>query len=632
MRQTKSQADALLLAGMNLIQQAISVFDQDMRLVVFNQPMTRMFDLPEHITALGTSFEDVIRYLSMTGEYGEIDDIEEFVRARVQLAKSFEPHYMERRRSNGQWIGVEGTPLPQGGWVTVYTDITRIKQQDTMLRARSEELSDQVLARSEELAATNRQLEATIGALEETKRQLTEIEARTRLTTEMMPAHIAHVGLDHVYTYSNRRLSSVLPGRPGDVVGMTFPDAVGDSAFQHIQPYFERALNGQGSVFEFSDQESARRIRVAFTPDKDEDGEMRGLYILSMDITEETQARVALQQNKRREVGAQLTNGLAHDFSNLLTVILGMQSRLAGMNLPEDAETLVTNTLSAARRGGTLLNRIADMTGTRVPKPVATDLDRYLRDLTTIARPSLPNDMSLKVNALADSGPYLLDNGLLQDSLINLILNARDACGRRGQITLTVSEVRDTWIEFLVDDTGTGFSDRALEHALDPFFTTKGNEGSGLGLAMVYDMTKTVGGDVKISNTDSGGRVSLRVPLRRARSTNETGLVLLVEDNPDLRGEIRSMLTEGGYSVIESTSVAEARLLANELPDIALVLSDIQLEGSETGIDLVSDLKHLPSYLMTSLPLSDPLHRSAHAVAPVLPKPFSQSDLMGFLS
>ena len=632
MSQTRSQSDALLLAGMNLIQQAISVFDQDMKLVVFNQPMTKMFNLPPEITRTGTSFADVIRTLATLGEYGEVGDVDEFVAARVELAEEFEPHYMERQRSNGQWISVEGTPLPKGGWVTVYTDITRAKQQDAMLRARSEELSEQVLARSEELAATNRELEATIAALVETKRQLTEIEARTRLTTEMMPAHIAHVGPDTVYTYSNRRLSSVMPGRPGNVIGMTFADGVGENAFARIKPHFEKALDGQGSVFEFNDTDSARRIRVAFTPDRDEDQLITGVYILSMDITEETQARVALQQGRRREMAAQLTSGLAHDFSNLLTVILGMQSRLHGMNLPQDADTLITGTLAAARRGGNLLNRIADITGSRAPKPVSTDLDRFLRDLTILARPSLPEGMSLKVNALAGTGPFLLDNGLLQDSLLNLVLNARDACGDAGQITLTVSAVRETWVEFLVDDTGLGFSERALKHALDPFFTTKGSEGSGLGLAMVYDMTKTVGGDIRISNTETGGRVSLRVPLRRSRDTNETGLVLLVEDNADLRGEIRTMLTDGGYSVIEAGSVAEARILANELPDIALVLSDIQLEGEETGIDLVKNLGTIPCYLMTSLPLGDPLHQSANKAAPVLQKPFTKNELMGFLS
>ena len=114
--------------------------------------------------------------------------MEGFVATRVEIARAFEPHYMERARANGRTISVEGTPLPQGGWVTVYTDITRAKRQEALLRARSEELSDQLVGYSEELSATNRQLEATITALEEAKRQISEAEARTRMTAEMMPA------------------------------------------------------------------------------------------------------------------------------------------------------------------------------------------------------------------------------------------------------------------------------------------------------------------------------------------------------------------------------------------------------------------------------------------------------------
>lgn len=634
MTQSKSRADALMIAGMNLIQQGISVFDDQMKLVVFNRPMLKMFNIPESIARPGTSFESVIRHLAESGEYGEVGDVEEFVQQRVDLAQAFEPHYLERTRANGRVISIEGTPLPQGGWVTVYTDITRTKQQDQILRARSEELSELVLARSEELAATNRELEAANTALEENKRQLTEIEARTRLTTEMMPAHIAHVGPDQIYTYSNRRLSSVMPGRPGSVVGMRYEDALGPAAYERTKPYFEKALKGEPSVFEFNDTESARRIRVAFTPDLENTGEIRGVYVLSMDITEETQARVALQQTRRREMAAQLTSGLAHDFSNLLTVILGMQSRLLKMSDDPDAVALINGTVAAAKRGGNLLHRIADVTRRRAPKPSTTNLEQFLSDLMILARPSLPDDVSLKMNWLADKGPYLLDPGLLQDSLLNLILNARDACGRTGQVTLTVSTVRDTWIEFIVEDTGTGFSEDALQHALDPFFTTKGQEGSGLGLAMVYDMTKTVGGDIKIGNSDKGGRVVLRLPLRRARVVPQSALVLLVEDNAAIREDVRLMLTGTGFSVIEASSVTEALSLAQALPEIALILSDIQLEGEQTGIDLLRNLPHdhVPAFLMSSLPASSPLLSEAHKVAPVLSKPFSKDDLMAFLS
>ena len=109
---------------------------------------------------------------------------------------------MERTRANGRTISVEGSPLQQGGWVTVYTDITEIKAQEALLRGRSEELSEELLAHAERLAQTNRQLAATNAALEEAKRELTEMEARTRLVTEMMPAHIAHVGQDlHLHLF-----------------------------------------------------------------------------------------------------------------------------------------------------------------------------------------------------------------------------------------------------------------------------------------------------------------------------------------------------------------------------------------------------------------------------------------------
>ena len=117
--------------------------------------------------------------------------------------------------------------MPKGGWVAVYTDITNTKQAEALLRARSVELSSQLLDRAEELSAANRKLAATNSALEEAKRQLTEIEARTRMTTEMMPAHIAHLDSEGRYDYSNRRLNSVMTGRPSEILGMHVSQGVG---------------------------------------------------------------------------------------------------------------------------------------------------------------------------------------------------------------------------------------------------------------------------------------------------------------------------------------------------------------------------------------------------------------------
>ena len=241
---TEHHIKEMTTAGLNLIGQALSIYDSELRLVVSNRPFQVMFNLPDELVQPGAQFRDTIRFLAARGEYGSAEDVDVMVEQRVKQALAFEPHYMERARANGQVISVEGAPLPKGGWVAVYTDITNTKQAEALLRARSEELSGQLLTRAEELSAANRKLAATNAALEEAKRQLTEIEARTRMTTEMMPAHIAHLDRHGRYDYSNRRLSSVLPGRPSDILDMHISKALGSTAFTRVEPHLQKAYGG----------------------------------------------------------------------------------------------------------------------------------------------------------------------------------------------------------------------------------------------------------------------------------------------------------------------------------------------------------------------------------------------------
>ena len=626
--------ESMTNAGLNLIQQALTLYDQDLRLVVCNRRFQEMFDLPDEFSTKGASFAETIRHLANRGEYGDLIDVDDFVRERVQVAKDFEPHYMERTRANGQVISVEGAPLPQGGWVTVYTDITQIKRQEDMLRERSEELSGQITAYSQELGSKNRQLASTIAALEQAKRELTEIEARTRLTTEMMPAHIAHVGLDRRYTYSNRRLSSVMPERPSNILGRHISEALGAQAYAQIENNLTLALEGTESVFEFNDALSSRRIRVAFTPDRSgPDDAINGVYILSMDVTQETQARAVLQQQSKREMAAQLTSGLAHDFSNLLTIILGAQSRLMKLDLPEEARQLIAATHDAASRGGAMLHSIADMTGTRALTPKATHVGRLLASFAMIGRSALPADIELVIQDHTDEREWFLDQGAINDALLNLVLNARDACGDVGRITLSAKVIKDTWVEFMVSDTGPGFSKKALEHALDPFFTTKGDKGTGLGLTMVYDIAKMSGGELSLRNGYGGARVTLRFPARLAVLPMTPGLVLLIEDRSELRDAMRPMLTAMGYSVVEAVSAPEAKALVDGLPEITMILSDLQLEGEETGVDFVASLGETKplTIFMTSLPASHELVQMAQRIGPVLSKPFDVAELQRIL-
>jgi signal transduction histidine kinase len=632
---SEEEHNGLMRTGLNLINQALSIFDSELKLAVCNRRYQDMFDFPDAFVTPGVSFEATIRYLVQRGEYGPVEDADEAVRSRVEAALAFVPHYLERMRPNGRWVSVEGFPLPQGGWVSVYTDITEVRIQQQMLRTRSAELSEQLLSNTERLSETNRALSAANTALEAAKNQLAEMEARTRLTTEMMPAHIAHVDRNLRYTYTNRRLSSVIPGRPSQIIGMTGREALGEASFATIKPYLLRALSGDPCVCEFTDEDCGRRIRTAFTPDRVGDGPIQGVYILSTDITEESQARTALLQTRKRELAAQLTSGLAHDFANLLTIILGLQTRLAQMDLPDGGEDLVTSTLAAARRGGTLIDRIASISGQKQLRPAPVDLCDFIRDLALLAGPALADCIRLKVDMQEIDDLLILDAGALQDSLVNLILNARDAIGGRpGTITLSVRAVHKTWIEFSVADTGSGFSKEALKHAFDPFFTTKGGEGSGLGLSMVYDQATISGGTVRLANQPEGGaRVELRLPYRAAGRDEPQRMVLLVEDSDDLRRSVREMLCSLGHSVIEATSADEAEQLA-DLPELDLVLTDIRLKGSRTGLDLAEALQKRngkPIALMTSLPKTSALRRAAAERFPLLPKPFDAQTLQNFL-
>lgn len=603
----------LTQSGLNLIGQALSIFDADLRLAVWNRPFLDMFALPPPLARRGARFEDIIRHMVARGEYGPQPDPEAAIAERVAQARTFQAHYLERTRPNGQTIAIEGAPLAQGGWVAVYTDITETKRQEALLRARSDALSQQVLDNAERLSAANRELAATILALREATANATSAEARTRQVTEMVPAHIAHIDAEYRYGFSNQQLAHVFPGARDDVVGLSVEEALGPETFARLRPYLDGALSGTPQVFEITHEPSARRIRVALTPDRSGGG----TYVLSTDVTAEVQAREALGQVARRTLAAQMTSGMAHDFGNLLTIILGLQDRLAHAGLPESAAQDVQTTLAAARRGVQLLERLSQISGTRDAAPQPTDLAALLGDLVAMARPSLGEGIRLIPDIDLPRGAVLIDHGFLQDTLLNLILNARDAMAGRGEITLS-ARLAGAMFEITLADTGPGFTPEALRRATEPFFTTKAGQGSGLGLSMAYDQTKLAGGSLRLTNGDRGAVVRLRLPWRPVSPR----MVLLVEDDDDLRAGLRRMLTAQGHSVIEAASASEARAML-DLPGIELILSDLQL-GDGSGADLVGG-SDLPGLVMTALPVDDP--GRAGLRGPVLTKPFGPAAL-----
>lgn len=622
-------------SGLNRIQQAISIYDAELKLAVSNRRFQEMFGLPDHLAVQGASFAETIRFLAKAGDYGPVAEIEQFVEERVAQALTFEPHYVERTRASGMVISVEGSPVRQGGWVTVYTDITPIKKQEALLRGHSAQLSEQLLGRSEALARSNRELAAANAALENAKRDLTETEARTRVTAEMTPAHIARVDLDRRYTYSNRKLPSILPGASADITGKTIEEALGAEAYGHVAPHLEAAFNGKAAVFEFELDSLDRRLRCAFTPDLN-GTEVSGVYILSTDVTEEARARAALSQVRKRELAAQLANGLAHDFSNLLTIIIGLQGQIERQtDVPDTVRELAATTKDAALRGGDLLDRLADIAGSRGLSPCPVVIDELFENLSSLSRAAVPETVTVSFVNENIKDPVELDPGYTQDALLNLLLNASDAMTGSGEIEVVARRTEDRRIQLEVIDQGPGFSAEALERAFDPFFTTKARgEGSGLGLTMVYDYAKLCGGRIHVENRPTGARVLLSIPYKPVADQTTPKLILLVEDTPDIRQSVRAMLRDEGYTVLEADTGEEALALAR-LPNVDLVLTDIMLGGTMTGLDLAKALtkngESVPLRMISGLPASDPIRKEAALQYPVLRKPFSPSQLREFL-
>ena len=289
----------MLRAGLNLIQQGLSIYSSDLRLIVANQRFKSMFDLPPQLYTPGAAFSETIRYLAQTGEYGDVDDIDDFIQARVDQALAFKEHYLERQRANGQWISIEGGPIRQGGWITVYTDITDVRRQEEMLRSRSDELSGELLDRSEELTRTNRALEATINRLHETQQHLEAAEARIRLAAETTPAHIARLNRTEHYTYSNQRLPLKAANSAVDIVGSTAREVLGAEIYQTIAPALHSALAGEAKVVEFKVPGEERQIRAAFTPDTNNANAVTGVYVLSMDTTQSQLSNVEKATQQR---------------------------------------------------------------------------------------------------------------------------------------------------------------------------------------------------------------------------------------------------------------------------------------------------------------------------------------------
>ncbi len=631
----------LTQAGLDMVNQGFTIIDADLRLVAWNRGFIEMLGFPPEFGRFGTPFETFMRYNAERGEYG-LGSVEELVAERVNAARSFEPHYFERIRPNGRIIAVRGEPVPERGFVTLYTDITEQRQIERLIREQNNELERRVAERTEALSRS---------------------EERLRLITDAIPALIAYFDRDLIYRFANRGYAEWFGRRKEDIAGRSIDEVMGERLHAEIRPHIDAVLAGRSVSYEYSLRRgdgSLRHASSTLVPEFGAGGEVRGGYVLSADITEQRNTQAALLQARKMEAVGQLAGGLAHDFNNMLTVIIGNLAALKERR-PDDATLadFLDPALAGARRGVDLIRRLLSFARQQSLEPRPVDVGRLLGELLPLLRRSLPESIMVGADLPETTLFAITDPNQLENALLNLAFNARDAMPGGGTLTIRIAAqtlsgaaadnldlVPGEYVEIAVRDTGEGMSAAVLARALEPFFTTKGYAaGSGLGLSMVYGFAKQSGGGLRlVSAPDEGTEAQLHLPrCGPAASPEPEGigvlpaaagreLVLLVEDDAEVRRVVRMELTGLGYPVIEASNGAEGLALFNQVNEIALVISDVVMPGGIDGLILahtVRERRPEVGVLLMSGYAGGP--DVATGDIPLLAKPFTSRELAAAL-
>ena len=338
---------------------------------------------------------------------------------------------------------------------------------------------------------------------------------------------------------------------------------------------------------------------------------------IALDITERKTMAEELRRAQNLEAIGHLTGGVAHDFNNLLTIIVGNLELIGAALAGDEALSgLVGEAEDAANRGATLTERLLAFSRKQVLKPRPTDVNALVGGMLDLLRRGIGETVEVRTGLAEDAWQVLVDSSQLENAILNLAVNARDAMPDGGAITIESANTqleegragrpRDAasgdYLRLAITDTGSGMTPEVIAHALEPFFTTKGaGKGNGLGLSMVYGLVEQSGGHLEIDSAiGRGTTIGIYLPRTRAarraqaaaveetdapRGRGET--ILLVEDNPSVRRVAVKALALLGYDLVEAGEAATALAMLGERRDIALLFTDVVLPGGINGIELI---------------------------------------------
>jgi PAS domain S-box-containing protein len=356
---------------------------------------------------------------------------------------------------------------------------------------------------------------------------------------------------------------------------------------------------------------------VVIDPIRDESGTLIGFAKVTRDITERREAaaaleraREALYQSQKMEAIGKLTGGVAHDFNNLLNVIVSGLDILS-LELPSPrAQKVLESMQRAAERGSRLTMQLLAFARKQPLKLERHNVNSVIGSFEAVLRRAA-STLHFEIRLDPALPQAMLDATQFETALLNLVVNARDATGECGTITLSTQAVQvdsmtvnnlspGTYVRVTVQDTGAGMPPDVLDRAVEPFFTTKEvGKGTGMGLSQVYGFVQQAGGDIVIESTvGKGTSVMLYLPVAGGEEEGDAAAVpqersekvLVVDDQPEVLGVAVELFRQLGYDVLSASNGKEALEIVRRTPDIDVVISDVVMPAM-TGIELARQVK-----------------------------------------
>ena len=428
-------------------------------------------------------------------------------------------------------------------------------------------------------------------------------ETATRLLAliDSFPGGFAYTDTSFTFLQVNETLAGWAGMTPEQMVGVPASELVTSGFLGETKNHLRRVMAGEAVTFErrLNLPGDPMEARIYLVPHFDEANQIRGMFTLVTDIRELRDTEMALRQAQKMEAVGQLTGGIAHDFNNILTIVMGNLEVLGTRIEGTDNAGLVEDALTGARRGAELTRKLLGFSRTETGGVVITDINRRVDHLTELLSQTLTKSINIRLNLSPTLAPVRLDPGDLDDALLNLMLNARDAMN--GQGTMTISTVnQDHEVVLSIADEGVGMTAEMRERIFDPFHSTKDeSEGTGLGLSMVYGFVQRAGGRIHVeSEPGRGARFDLVFP-RATDATEAISIsagvpevstskkrIVVVEDEP-MVAEVSSLILEKlGYVTTVFASGKEALDYIESGNDADLLFTDAILGGEMNGFEL----------------------------------------------